>query len=254
MRLLLTNDDGYQSPGLVALFRALHQRYDVSTVAPIVERSTCGHSATLSGPMAVRRLDHAEMGRLYAVEGTPADCVRLAFTELLDEKPQVVVSGINVGANVSIVDVNCSGTVAAAREGVFCGAAGIAVSQLFLKSRPLDWERATLLVGRLLPQLIDQQHGVMLWNVSLPALSPDDPTPAVRVVPLSTDQIPLVFSSQMGSAADRPVFEYAGFYARRRNTPGTDVAAVFEGAIAVTPLLVDSTDHPSLSRGFQFHI
>jgi len=254
MHILLTNDDGYESPGFAALCGAMRGLGALSLAAPDGQRSTCGHSATLSGQMAVREVDDPRLGRVYAVDGTPVDCVRLAFCELLDNRPDVVISGINVGANVSAVDVYSSGTVAAAREGAFCGAVGIALSQLFKKDRPIDWETSTRVVRSLVPQLLECGAVVRLWNVNLPAVGWGEYPVDVRVVPLSPDHIPLKFKGVTDSVTGRRRYEYAGFYEKRQVTAGTDVAAVFENAVSVTPLAIDATDGRAETLGRRFHI
>ena len=132
MKVLITNDDGINAPGLSALVQSLAGRFDVRVVAPEAEQSAVGHAITLADPIKVRPLDGAHpltrFGPAWAVRGTPADCVKLAFWELLNgERPDIVVSGINRGANTGL-NVLYSGTVSAATEGAFLGLTGVAFS------------------------------------------------------------------------------------------------------------------------------
>ncbi|NOT02620.1 MAG: 5'/3'-nucleotidase SurE [Phycisphaerales bacterium] len=240
MHVLITNDDGYESPGLVALHDAVKDQHTVSVVAPSGERSVCGHAATLKGPIRVRAVDHPTMGLIFAVDGTPADCVRLAISTLLREPVDLVLSGINLGANVSTIDVHSSGTVAAAREGAFNGIPSIAVSHLHRKTHPMDWSLSAQIVARLIPQLLGYRDRVRLWNVNLPALPPGQRPSGVCIAPLSTDPIPLTYRVRDADDGSRE-YEYTGFFEGRVIRPGTDVAVVFGDQICVTPLNLDAT-------------
>ncbi len=255
MHLLLTNDDGYDAPGLSALYRAVTPEHRVTVVAPSGERSVSSHACTLGGAINVRRVQHDVLGAVYCVDGTPVDCVRLAVAELVAEPVDCVVSGINRGANVSVVDVSQSGTVAAAREAAFCGIRGIAVSQMYLKGESVDWQRATRLTASVLPQLLGHtSSAVRVWSVNYPALSAGEMPAGVCVVTLARDQIPLVFGSDDKPFDEGRAFHYRGFYEARTITPGTDVAAVFGNAVAITPLLIDPTDTAAIAAGVTIHL
>src|SRR5687767_6153331 len=132
MRVLLTNDDGIYAPGLAAMERALRREADVTVASPQVEQSGVGHSITFLKPLVCHEIyerepDGTERRRGWSVEGSPADCVKLTVAELLDQRPDLVVSGINSGLNAGI-NVLYSGTVAAAIEGAFFGIPSVAVS------------------------------------------------------------------------------------------------------------------------------
>src|SRR5947207_9611765 len=145
MRILLTNDDGIYAPGLRALRTELMKLGEVSVVAPATEQSAAGHSITLLTPLLVQEVYDERQGFLgWAVEGRPADCVKLALQELLPEKPDLIVSGMNAGSNAGI-NVIYSGTVAAAVEGAFYRHTSIAVSLEYTKAQPLDFPRAATL-------------------------------------------------------------------------------------------------------------
>jgi len=125
--ILVTNDDGVQSPGLYALAAALRPLGTVTIVAPVSESSAIGHALTLARPLRLERIDRPEAENVFAVDGTPTDCVNIALTMVLDRKPDLVVSGINKGYNLGD-DITYSGTVAGAMEGALLGIASIAVS------------------------------------------------------------------------------------------------------------------------------
>src|SRR5438874_2041091 len=160
MRILLTNDDGIDAPGLQALCEAAAQVGEIVVVAPTTALSGCSHRVTTSQPL--RLIRHGE--RQFAVDGTPADCVRVALHEVLRERAWIL-SGINAGGNLG-ADVYHSGTVAAVREGVLHGCPGIAFSHYLRRGLPVDWNRAATWVVRVLRDLLkrDWRPGVH-WNV-----------------------------------------------------------------------------------------
>src|SRR5260221_13269765 len=140
MRILLTNDDGVHAPGLRALRKELRKIGEVTVVAPVGEQSAVGHSVTLLTPLIIQEVyDDDKQFLGWAVEGRPADCVKLALLELLPEPPDLIVSGMNAGSN-SGINVLYSGTVAAAIEGSFFRRTSIACSLGWSKGKPLDFE------------------------------------------------------------------------------------------------------------------
>src|SRR5436853_2380965 len=154
MRILLTNDDGIYAPGLRALRKELQKLGDVTVVAPATEQSATGHSITLLVPLMIQEVRDADGSPLgWAVEGKPADCVKLAVQELLPWKPDLIVSGMNAGSNAGI-NVLYSGTVAAAVEGAFYHHTSIAVSLQYTKAQPLDFGRAAELARRVIEQML----------------------------------------------------------------------------------------------------
>src|SRR5947209_19661277 len=139
MRILLTNDDGIYAPGLRALRKELQKLGEVLVVAPATEQSAVGHSITLLTPLLVQEILDEDKSLLgWAVEGRPADCVKLALLELLPEPPDLLVSGLNAGSNAGI-NVLYSGTVAAAIEGAFFQQTSIACSQQYSRANPPDF-------------------------------------------------------------------------------------------------------------------
>src|SRR5256714_11757875 len=152
MRILLTNDDGVYAPGLRALRKELLKLGEVSVVAPATEQSAAGHSITLLTPLLVQEvLDDQERFLGWAVEGRPADCVKLALQELLPEPPDLLVSGLNAGSNAGL-NVLYSGTVGAAVEGAFYNLTSIAVSLEYTKVQPLHFTKAAGLARRVFGQ------------------------------------------------------------------------------------------------------
>lgn len=239
MHILLSNDDGYQSPGLRHLISALGEMADISVVAPDQDRSGASNSLTLVNPLRVRRQDDG----VIAVNGTPTDCVHLGLTGLLDSKPDIVVSGINHGANLGD-DVLYSGTVAAAMEGRFLGLPAIAVSCVSYK--PQHLQTAAKAVQQLLPHVVnaplDKQ---VLLNVNVPDLPWQEikgfastrlgyrhPAEAV-VSELDPRGHDIYWIGPAGEEAD------AG--------EGTDFHAVRAGYVSVTPIQVDLTRHASVA-------
>src|SRR6202795_3392238 len=171
MRILLTNDDGVYAPGLRALRTELKKIGDVTVVAPAGEQSAVGHSITLLTPLLVQEVvdeENRPMG--WAVEGRPADCVKLALLELLPWSPDLVVSGLNAGSNAGI-NVLYSGTVAAAIEGAFFKHISIAVSLEYTKPKPLDFPRAAELARKVVEQILAHRPDKgTLFNVNVPSL------------------------------------------------------------------------------------
>src|SRR5919206_4234402 len=171
MRFLLTNDDGIYAPGLRALRHDLLKLGEVTVVAPATEQSAAGHSVTLLNPLLVSEVfeDNGKTFIGWAVEGRPADCVKLALLELLPDPPDVIISGMNAGSNAGI-NVLYSGTVAAAIEAAFYHFTAIAVSLESTKPKPLDFPRAADLARRVIEQILAQQppEGA-LFNVNIPS-------------------------------------------------------------------------------------
>jgi len=227
LRILVTNDDGWDAPGLAAL-RTLAQTFgEVFVLAPKDPHSYAGHRVTTDCPLVV-----AETGAdQFTLTGTPADCVRLAVTTLF---PNVdwVLAGINRGGNLG-ADLFTSGTFAAVREAALLGRPGIAVSQYVRRGVALDWVRSGALALPVITQLMAEGCPPKgYWNVNLPHLAAGDSAAVIRCVP---DNEPLdVRFRQEGDC-----FHYAGSYPARRRTPGRDVDLCFGGSITVSCLRLD---------------
>jgi 5'-nucleotidase len=225
MKLLLTNDDGIDAPGLKALLAAAAAVGEPVVVAPLDAHSGCSHRVTTHAPI---RVAERRPGR-FAVAGTPADCVRVGLHQLAPDAAWVL-AGINAGGNLG-ADVWHSGTVAAVREGVLHGFPGVAVSHYLKRGVAVDWERAAAWVVPLLRDLLARPpRPGRFWNVNVPHLGPGDPDPEVVFCPLDPAPLPLSYRR------DGEAFVYDGNYHGRRRSPGTDVDTCFNGRVAVTEL------------------
>src|SRR5258707_11695379 len=151
--ILLTNDDGITAPGLVAMYRHLTDMAQVQVVAPETVQSATGHGITLSQPLLTNRVEVENAFTGTAVAGSPADCVKLAISQILPRRPDLVISGINSGANVGI-NVIYSGTVAAAIEAAFLGVPAIALSLYLKRDIPPDYARTAVLARQCIEQIL----------------------------------------------------------------------------------------------------
>uniref|UniRef100_A0A7C2K1F1 5'-nucleotidase SurE n=1 Tax=Schlesneria paludicola TaxID=360056 RepID=A0A7C2K1F1_9PLAN len=242
--ILLANDDGIHSPGLQALADALAEWGDVTVVAPQIEQSGVGHTITYLHPLLAHREHRGGKFFGWRVEGSPADCVRLGILEFCPRQPDLVISGINAGCNVGI-NVLYSGTVAAAIEGAFFGIPAIAVSQ-WLDS-PADYaataRRAVALAKQLLPLA---PTGGMLWNVNFPANQPDWPR-GVRVTAMGVRRHSETLERRIDPRGR--TYYWTGWEPLRshHSDPGTDLEALQQGYITITPLRFDLTDSVSVA-------
>ena len=238
MRILVSNDDGYFSPGITMLAEALGRLGEVTVVAPERDRSGASNSLTLDRPLSVRQAPNG----FYFVNGTPTDCVHLAVTGLLDFLPDVVVSGVNLGANMGD-DTIYSGTVAAATEGFLLGIPSVAVSLTSRAGRniPTAAGVAVQLVERFRDTPVDQP---VLLNVNVPDVAPADVQGIVvtrlgkrhKAEPVVRMQTPRGETAYwIGAAGDA---QDAG--------PGTDFHAVSTRKVSVTPLQIDLTHRDQL--------
>ncbi len=240
MHILVSNDDGYNAPGLEALVASLRDLADITVVAPEVNHSGASNSLTLSRPLAVRE---APNGFLY-VNGTPSDCVHVAMTGLLDRRPDLIVSGINNGANMGD-DTLYSGTVAAAAEGFLFGVPSMAFSLVEKGWEHLDSAvlHARRLIARQLETPVDEP---MLLNVNFPNLA----AAAVRGIEVTRlgkrhPSQPVVRSA---TPYGETVYWIGPAGAANDASTGTDFDAITRGYVSVTPLRLDLTNHVQLSR------
>jgi len=237
IRILITNDDGYHSEGIIALENALREIGDVYVVAPASEMSGASHSLTLARPLRIRQID----ARHWTVDGTPTDCVTLALNRILslEEKPHICISGINHGANMGD-DATYSGTVAGAMEATILGVSGLAFS--LAVSRNHDFSESAKVARYITQKAIDEglPTGTLL-NVNIPKGIPK----GVRITKQGIKNARPVISEHIDP---RGKFYYwigeerSGFHAEG----GTDFEAVDEGFVSVTPLRIDLTNHPAI--------
>ena len=246
MRILVTNDDGIHAEGLRSLVDVAKGFGEVKVVAPDVERSACGHGMTLRDPLRVNDIDYDGI-EAHTVSGLPVDCVNVGLTVCWPDGCELVLSGINDGPNLGF-DVTYSGTVAAAMEAAINGVRGIAMSMaVFADGAPFhfetgarwvqeNWELLTSLPGN------DEAY----WNINVPAISWDEIN-GHRFVGTGDK----VYEDRVVRREDpwgRPYYWQGGIVVMNPDQPGTDVQAVSEGFVAITPLSVDWTDRALLSE------
>jgi 5'-nucleotidase len=257
MRVLLTNDDGITAPGLQAARRALREieGVEVDVIAPDSNRSATARSITTRSPLTVEEVDFGDGDKGYATDGTPVDCVRFAELGLVGHRPDLIFSGINHGANLGD-DITYSGTVAAAFEGIVLGIPAVAFSQqssgggMGYVSGRFDFDFVASFGAELVRHLLGQaMPQATLINVNCPAGEPK----GIEVTKLGkriyNDELKLI-----GEANGRRHYEIYGWQPGYEKIDGTDLSAVANGRISVTPIHFDLTDHGGLEnlRGWGF--
>jgi 5'-nucleotidase len=233
--LLLTNDDGVHAAGLTALAEAMHDLGETYVVAPEREQSACGHALTLHRPLRAVEV----RTRWYAVNGTPSDCVNLGVLGFLPERPVLIVSGVNHGSNLGD-DVTYSGTVSAAMEGTLLGVPSIAISLADSGDLAVAASVARLVATRVLVEGLPEKT---LLNVNVPPGAPR----GIRLTRLGhrtysdkiVEQTDPRGRTHYWIGAGAPVWGHL---------EGTDMGAVHDGYIAVTPLHLDLTNHRALAQ------
>jgi 5'-nucleotidase len=240
MRILITNDDGIDSPGLHALREiAAKLSDDVWVVAPETNQSGASHSLSLNEPLRMREVD----ARAFAVRGTPTDSVIMGVRHVLKDKPpDLVLSGVNRGANMA-EDVTYSGTIAGAFEGTILGIRSIALSQAygFERGKPVRWQTALAHAPALIAKLLAVEWAPSsVMNVNFPDREPDD-IAGLMVTRQGRRDPGLLNVDERRDTWGNPYYWLA--FERRRSSPeeGTDLAAVYAGYISVTPLFLDLT-------------
>ena len=243
-RILVCNDDGIHAPGLKVLEKiARTLSNDVWVVAPETEQSASGHSLTLTLPLRVRKIS----ARRFAINGTPTDCVLLAVNHILcDQKPDLVLSGVNAGGNLG-EDITYSGTVAAAMEGTLLGIPAVALSQFFRKRQTPSWRTAEVWTVQVLKKLakIDWSRGVLM-NVNFPDIPPEEVI-GIEIVRQGRRKL----SGELQSGNDPRGDPYFWIGVQRNEEKfckGTDLEAIERGAVTVTPLTMDLTHTMTLRK------
>ena len=240
MKILLSNDDGYLAPGLAVLRSALEDVAELMVVAPGSNHSGASNALTLDRPLRVQQIE----SNFYAINGTPADCVHIALTGLLDEKPDLVVSGINSGANLGD-DTLYSGTVAAAMEGRFLGLPAIAVS---LAGRKMQhFETAASIVADMITKLSSQPLPAdILLNVNVPDI-PLSELKGVRATRLG-HRLPPSPAVKAEDPNGRTVYWIGPAGLADNKADGTDFAAVIGHYASISPIQFDLTHHPRVEH------
>ncbi len=240
MRILIANDDGYLAPGLAALVQAMQGLGEIDVIAPEQNASGTSNALTLSRPLSVHR---AVNGFRY-INGTPSDCVHVALTGLLPERPDLVLSGINNGANMGD-DTLYSGTVAAAMEGFLFGIPSIAFSQA--EKGWAHLEAAAQVARAVVEQVLAQPHGLRPWllNVNIPNRADALALPR-RITRLGRRHAsePVI---RQTSPRGETIYWIGPAGDAREAGEGTDFHATASGCVSITPLQVDLTDHAALT-------
>ena len=244
MRILVTNDDGIDSEGLIALRRSLATIGETLVIAPNHNWSAAGHTKTMHKPLRVTRVTMRDGSIGYASDGTPSDCVALSMLGFAGERPSLVVSGINKGANLG-GDITYSGTVAAAMESVINGVPGIAIS--LAAYQEWDFEFAALFAARLAAHVLDNGlGGDVLLNVNVPNV-PRSEIRGVEVTRLGKR----VYRDRLIERQDpfgRSYYWIGGDEPTGQAEEGTDIWAIANGYVSVTPIHMDLTNYPLMDR------
>jgi 5'-nucleotidase len=242
VQILLTNDDGIYAPGLEALERELSKLGNVCVVAPATEQSGVAHSITFLNPLIVKEVFQGDRHRGWAVEGSPADSVKIGVFEFCPRRPDLVVSGINNGLNAGI-NVLYSGTVAAAIEGAFFGITSVAVSLEY--AEPPRFDRAAPLARGVIEQLLERQGPqANLYNLNIPIEALTNPR-GLKVVPMGVAR----YGEEFEKRTDPRGRTYYWATNEPPPSPGeqeTDLTALSAGYITLTPLDFDLTNRPIL--------
>lgn len=237
MLILLTNDDGIYAPGLGAMCQELRRLGEVRVVAPATEQSGVGHSITYLTPLIVKEVYDGDQRWGYAVEGSPADCVKIGICEFCPRKPDLVISGINSGLNAGI-NVLYSGTVAAAIEGAFFGVTSVAVSLEY--DEHAQFHTAARIASRIVEQILEQKgNHPQLYNLNLPTAAVTG-SPQVCVVPMALTQYGDRFEKRIDPWGREYYWTASGRPALASDHE-TDLSVLTEGKISLTPLHYDMT-------------
>lgn len=242
MNILLSNDDSVYAPGIKALYNELSKIANVTVVAPEVDRSAAGKSLTISAPLLPKTLENG----FIQVNGTPTDCVHLALTELLDNKPDIVVAGINAGANLGD-DTLYSGTVAAATEGYFFGLPAIAFS-LTGDLSTQNYARAAGYAAKIVENAVkSNMKKDSILNVNIPCLKTHPSKKEIHVTRLG-QRHKAANMVKLRDPKGRQVYWIGPPGDQQDAGAGTDFYAIDNGHISITPLQMDLTRHAAISE------
>lgn len=250
MRVLLTNDDGINADGLYALYRSLSKQFDVTVCAPEAEQSAIGHAITLSKPLRVKEIVKNKKFFGYAINGTPADCVKIAVRCVLKYKPQMIISGINHGPNLGS-DIMYSGTVSAATEGTILGIPSMAISLASYKDHDFSFaaDFACTLAKKFEKNGIED--GVLL-NVNIPSVCKSK----IRGVRI-TKQGRSLYEEEFVKRLDprgRTYYWLTGKVQWLKKADDSDIKAIEDRFVSITPLQFDLTDYGAIEalKKFKF--
>lgn len=245
MRILITNDDGIFAPGLRALVDVAAQFGEVKVVAPDRERSACSHAMTLHDPLRAKTVDYGGIAALQ-VNGVPVDCINIGLAELWPDGCDLVLSGFNNGPNLGF-DVTYSGTVAGAMEGCINGIHSIALSMaIFVSGAPAHYDTGAKWLAENFEKLVGLPTKPLTFlNVNVPAIAFEE-VRGVRFAGMGQR----VYEDRVERRDDpwgRPYYWQGGVVVMDTSVEGTDVKAVSEGFVAITPISLDWTDHTHMA-------
>ncbi|HEX4132884.1 MAG TPA: 5'/3'-nucleotidase SurE [Pirellulales bacterium] len=250
MQILLTNDDGIYAPGLQALEHELRHLGDVCVVAPATEQSGVGHSITYLKPLVAREVFEGARRRGWAVEGSPADSVKLGIFEFCPRRPDLVVSGINGGLNAGI-NVLYSGTVAAAIEGAFFEITSIAVSLEY--DEHAQFAAAAQLACRVIERILAlKPAGPQLYNLNIPTAALEQAA-ELRIVPMGLNRYGEDFEKRIDPRG-RAYYWMTGKFGQLPDEPETDLTALAKGYVSLTPLNFDMTCRDAMQAMRQWRL
>lgn len=243
MRILIANDDGIYSSGIRALTECLVSDHEIYVVAPDRERSATGHSLTLHRPLRIEEENHLPgVKAAYSTDGTPSDCVKIAVGAIMDKKPEIVISGINHGPNMG-ADVMYSGTVSAAMEGAIFNIPSIAIS--LANYKPEDFSACTHIIKLLISQISKVKFpDRTLLNVNIPSL------PLPQITGLAVTELGIrPYNDYFEKRVDprgKTYYWLAGEAMEEQELPGTDVYAVRNNQVSITPVTIHMTNNKML--------
>lgn len=244
MKILLTNDDGIHADGLMALYNELKTDYDLSVVAPVTEMSAVGHAITLSSPLRVQEINRNGSYFGYGITGTPADCVKIAVQEILDSPPDIILSGINLGANVG-VNVLYSGTVSAATEGAFLGVRSAAIS-LDTRKDP-DYAFPARFSREIIRFITESRlHRGTALNVNIPSVQPDK-IQGVSITRQALGRFRERFERRIDPHGN-VYYWLTGETPVEEDTADTDAIGLKNNRITITPISYDLTSREEMER------
>jgi 5'-nucleotidase len=247
MLILLTNDDGIHAPGIIAMYRELTRLGEVHVVAPETVQSAAGHGITIEAPLLTSKVTIDEAFTGTAVDGRPADCVKVAVAHLLPRPPDLVVSGMNSGVNVGI-NVVYSGTVAAAIEAAFLGLPSIAVSLMLRADLQPDYPGGARLARDTIEQILAAglEPGQIV-SVNIPALQPGEQPRGTKVVRQCTRPWIDTYERRTNPRG-RDYYWNNSIFRLGESEEDTDVAGIRDNCITLTPLQFDLTHHEMLRQ------
>lgn len=240
MRVLISNDDGINAAGIIQLRKSLEEQAEVFVVAPDRERSATGHKITMHRPLRVKeQLYPGTNSKGWAVDGTPSDCVKLGLEALLPDPPDLVISGINLGPNLG-TDVLYSGTVSAAIEGIINDVPAIAISLASYKFQ--DFTNSGRFIKKLVLEYGNMLHGGILLNINIPPGLPR----GIRITKLGNRRYTNVFYKRTDPRGGTYFWMAGEPFDVDGDNPDTDVWAVNEGFVSITPVHYDLTNYKAL--------